>query len=61
MTVIRLKITSAKDMSVEEIALGFLDVANEAMCRPIRQVHTTNDFEFLQKSFDSCDGLHRTK
>jgi 5-oxoprolinase (ATP-hydrolysing) len=25
-------------MTVEEIALGFVDVANEAMCRPIRQL-----------------------
>ncbi|EPS72616.1 hypothetical protein M569_02132 [Genlisea aurea] len=29
---------SAKDMTVEEIALGFIDVANETMCRPIRQL-----------------------
>ncbi|KAH9626114.1 hypothetical protein KSS87_002988 [Heliosperma pusillum] len=29
---------SAKDMSVEEIALGFVNVANETMCRPIRQL-----------------------
>ncbi|WVZ22009.1 hypothetical protein V8G54_000553 [Vigna mungo] len=29
---------SSKDMSVEEIALGFVDVANETMCRPIRQL-----------------------
>jgi 5-oxoprolinase (ATP-hydrolysing) len=28
----------SKQMSLEEVALGFLDVANEAMCRPIRQV-----------------------
>ncbi|ERN07734.1 5-oxoprolinase [Amborella trichopoda] len=28
----------AKDMSIEEIALGFIDVANETMCRPIRQL-----------------------
>ncbi|KAF6140254.1 hypothetical protein GIB67_000302 [Kingdonia uniflora] len=28
----------AKDMSVEEIALGFVNVANETMCRPIRQL-----------------------
>ncbi|OWM79165.1 5-oxoprolinase-like [Punica granatum] len=27
-----------KDMSVEEIALGFVNVANETMCRPIRQL-----------------------
>ncbi|KAK9288560.1 hypothetical protein L1049_017019 [Liquidambar formosana] len=29
---------SAKDMPVEEIALGFVNVANETMCRPIRQL-----------------------
>ncbi|KAG9444966.1 hypothetical protein H6P81_016306 [Aristolochia fimbriata] len=29
---------SSKDMSVEEIALGFVNVANETMCRPIRQL-----------------------
>ncbi|MED6125826.1 5-oxoprolinase [Stylosanthes scabra] len=29
---------SAKDMAVEDIALGFVDVANETMCRPIRQL-----------------------
>ncbi|KAJ6396440.1 hypothetical protein OIU77_021470 [Salix suchowensis] len=30
--------SSAKDMTVEEIALGFVNVANETMCRPIRQL-----------------------
>ncbi|KAH7672720.1 5-oxoprolinase (ATP-hydrolyzing) protein [Dioscorea alata] len=29
---------SVKDMLVEEIALGFVNVANETMCRPIRQL-----------------------
>ncbi|KAF5739275.1 putative 5-oxoprolinase [Tripterygium wilfordii] len=29
---------SAKDMTVEDIALGFVNVANETMCRPIRQL-----------------------
>ncbi|KAK6118583.1 hypothetical protein DH2020_047669 [Rehmannia glutinosa] len=29
---------TAKDMTVEEIAQGFVDVANETMCRPIRQL-----------------------
>ncbi|CAH9050164.1 unnamed protein product [Cuscuta epithymum] len=28
----------AKDMTVEEIAQGFVNVANETMCRPIRQL-----------------------
>ncbi|KAE8672738.1 5-oxoprolinase [Hibiscus syriacus] len=30
--------SSAKDMTVEEIALGFVNVSNETMCRPIRQL-----------------------
>ncbi|CAD5166640.1 unnamed protein product [Musa acuminata subsp. malaccensis] len=30
--------SSAKDMTIEEIALGFVNVANETMCRPIRQL-----------------------
>ncbi|KAK4342895.1 hypothetical protein RND71_038711 [Anisodus tanguticus] len=30
--------SSAKDMTVEEIAQGFVNVANETMCRPIRQL-----------------------
>lgn len=30
--------SSAKDMTGEEIALGFVKVANETMCRPIRQL-----------------------
>lgn len=34
----REKDPSSRDMSVEEIALGFIDVANEAMCRPIREL-----------------------
>lgn len=29
---------SAKDMTIEEVALGFVNVANETMCRPIRQL-----------------------
>ncbi|XP_047941065.1 5-oxoprolinase 1 [Salvia hispanica] len=29
---------AAKDMTVEEIAQGFINVANETMCRPIRQL-----------------------
>ncbi|XWS63272.1 hypothetical protein CRYUN_Cryun06bG0080900 [Craigia yunnanensis] len=30
--------SSAKDMTVEEIALGFVNVANETMCRPIQKL-----------------------
>lgn len=29
---------TAKDMTIEEIAQGFINVANETMCRPIRQL-----------------------
>ena len=28
----------SKEMSVEDVALGFIDVANETMCRPIRSL-----------------------
>lgn len=28
--------SNASEMSVEEVAMGFIRVANEAMCRPIR-------------------------
>lgn len=31
-----INLETGRSTSVEEIALGFLDVANEAMCRPIR-------------------------
>ncbi|KAG6531015.1 5-oxoprolinase-like [Zingiber officinale] len=30
--------SSVKNMTIEEIALGFVNVANETMCRPIRQL-----------------------
>ncbi|CAN6454240.1 unnamed protein product [Victoria cruziana] len=36
---------SAKDMSIEEIALGFVEVANETMCRPIRQLTEMKGYE----------------
>lgn len=29
---------TAKSLTPEEVAFGFLDVANEAMCRPIRSL-----------------------
>ena len=32
----RLKSASARPMAVEDVAMGFVQVANEAMCRPIR-------------------------
>ncbi|KAL3690636.1 hypothetical protein R1sor_004287 [Riccia sorocarpa] len=36
---------TSEDMRVEDIALGFLDVANEAMCRPIRQLTEMKGYE----------------
>ena len=33
-----LKANLVPEMSVEEIAMGFVRVANEAMCRPIRNL-----------------------
>ena len=33
------------DLSTEEVALGFLRVANEAMCRPIREITESKGFE----------------
>jgi 5-oxoprolinase (ATP-hydrolysing) len=32
------KLKNLKEMTVEEVALGFVKVANEAMCRPIRNL-----------------------
>ena len=37
--------SQSKEMSAEQIALGFLDVANEAMCRPIRQLTEMKGYE----------------
>jgi 5-oxoprolinase (ATP-hydrolysing) len=36
---------TGKSMSPEEVALGFLDVANEAMCRPIRALTEAKGYE----------------
>ena len=30
--------TSCKPMTMQEVAMGFVEVANEAMCRPIRSI-----------------------
>ncbi|KAJ7968290.1 5-oxoprolinase [Quillaja saponaria] len=46
---------SAKDMTVEEIALGFVDVANETMCRPIRQLTEMKGHETKNHSL-ACFG-----
>ncbi|XP_045505290.1 5-oxoprolinase [Colias croceus] len=35
----------AKEMSLEEVAMGFIKVANEAMCRPIRALTTARGYD----------------
>ncbi|KAK0591883.1 hypothetical protein LWI29_009714 [Acer saccharum] len=46
---------SIKDMTVEEIALGFVNVANETMCRPIRQLTEMKGHETKNHSL-ACFG-----
>lgn len=46
---------SAKDMTVEEVAQGFVDVANETMCRPIRQLTEMKGHETKNHSL-ACFG-----
>ena len=36
---------TAREMSVEEVALGYVKVANEAMCRPIRHITESKGFD----------------
>ncbi|KAJ7540098.1 hypothetical protein O6H91_10G001300 [Diphasiastrum complanatum] len=45
----------SKEMTAEEVALGFLDVANEAMCRPIRQLTEMKGYETSQHTL-ACFG-----
>ncbi|KAH7290098.1 hypothetical protein KP509_30G031800 [Ceratopteris richardii] len=46
---------SSKAMTVEEVALGFLDVANEAMCRPIRELTEMKGYETAEHTL-TCFG-----
>lgn len=46
---------SSKAMTVEEVAQGFFDVANEAMCRPIRQLTEMKGYETGQHTL-ACFG-----
>jgi 5-oxoprolinase (ATP-hydrolysing) len=53
--------TGAKTKTVEELALGFLQVANETMCRPIRSLteakgYRTSDHELAV--FGGAGGQH---
>lgn len=47
--------------SVEDVALGFIDVANEAMCRPIRALTESRGFDTSQHvlaCFGGAGGQH---
>lgn len=37
-----------KDMTIEEVALGFIKVANETMCRPIRRLTEAKGYDTAQ-------------
>ncbi|KAL5249625.1 hypothetical protein ACHWQZ_G018478 [Mnemiopsis leidyi] len=50
-----------KEMSVEEVALGFIDVANETMCRPIRALTQAKGHDTSQHAlacFGGAGGQH---
>lgn len=37
-----------KPMTAEEVALGFISVANEAMCRPIRELTQARGYNLTE-------------
>lgn len=39
--------TTKEKMSTEEVAMGFIQVANETMCRPIRALTQVWDFALI--------------
>lgn len=45
----------AKEMSVDEVAYGFVKVANEAMCRPIREITSARGHD-VRKHVLACFG-----
>ncbi|XP_075985169.1 5-oxoprolinase isoform X2 [Anticarsia gemmatalis] len=50
-----------KEMTMEEVAMGFLNVANEAMCRPIRALTTARGHDASQHAlacFGGAGGQH---
>jgi 5-oxoprolinase (ATP-hydrolysing) len=56
-----LEISGGKLLTVEEVCLGFLNVANESMCRPIRQVTESKGFNTSDHnlaSFGGAGGQH---
>lgn len=42
------------EMSVEEVAMGFIRVANEAMCRPIRALTQVMSLSFNWGDSETC-------
>ena len=45
--------SSCRQMTVQEVAMGFIEVANETMCRPIRaltqvHVHTQYIYSYIR-------------
>ncbi|XP_072948342.1 5-oxoprolinase [Epargyreus clarus] len=56
-----LKQDGGKEMTMEEVAMGFIDVANEAMCRPIRALTTARGHDaraHALASFGGAGGQH---
>lgn len=56
-----LKHDGGKEMTMEEVAMGFLNVANEAMCRPIRALTTARGHDASQHAlacFGGAGGQH---
>lgn len=53
--------TNQKEYTVEEVALGFIDVANEAMCRPVRSLTQARGYDtsnHVLASFGGAGGQH---
>ena len=50
---------SHKPMTVSEVAMGFIEVANEAMCRPIRALTQVGESAMYEKndSLNRCNGM----
>ncbi|CAH0596910.1 unnamed protein product [Chrysodeixis includens] len=56
-----LKQDGGKEMTMEEVAMGFINVANEAMCRPIRALTTARGHDASQHvlaCFGGAGGQH---
>lgn len=54
-------ITPDQPQSIEEIALGFIEIANENMCTPIKGLTQMKGFDLTQhvlSVFGGCGGQH---